>query len=264
MMRGTLVTCQRGGRMDKESQRQLEAERDGWLHRGRAELLAGLLRRGLPPGRTNRLLEVGPGAGSNLATMAGFGTVDVVEVSERFAERLRAAPEVRDVHHAALPDLQLATTYDAIVAFDVLEHIDRDDLAVAWVSRHLRPGGLFVASVPAYPWLFSDHDRAIHHFRRYTRGGLERLVGTDLRLVWSSYFNTTLFPLALASRVAWQARRRLAGRSGQPGKQPVTSSPPLDRLFLAVLRAEVGWLLRGRRAPFGLSVVCVARRRPPA
>lgn len=263
--------------MDPQSQRQHAAEADDWLHRGRALLLEGLLRRCLVAGAAGgvrtadgradgedapRLLEVGPGAGGNLEVMRRFGALDVVETSDEFVEQLRERPEVSTIHHGGLPELEVSTSYDAIVAFDVLEHIERDDLALGWIADHLRPGGVFVASVPAYQWLFSDHDRAIHHYRRYTRRSLERLIAARLRIAWSSYFNTTLFPLAVASRGVWQAKRRLSGQSGQPGKQSSTTPEPVDRLFFRVVQAEARRLAAGARAPFGLSVVCVAWRPP--
>lgn len=256
--------------MDPESQRQHTAEADDWLHRGRARLLDGLLRRSLTGPRTSghdladqrRLLEIGPGAGGNLHVLHQFGAVDVVEASDTFVELLRTRPQIRTIHHGGLPDVQVDATYDAIVAFDVLEHIERDDLALDWIAGHLRPGGVFIASVPAYQWLFSDHDRAIHHYRRYTRRGLERLLDTRLRVAWSSYFNTTLFPLAVASRLVWQGRRRLSGQAGQPGKQSSATSPGLDRMFARILAVEAARLARGARAPFGLSAVCVAWRPP--
>ena len=247
--------------MEETSAQQFYGEAGNWLGRGRTALLNALLEAHLPEaGGPHRLLEVGAGFGENVDTLAHFGSVDVIEISDYLADLLEKHPGVSNLHRTPIPELSLDARYDVAVAWDVLEHIERDDLAVDWIFDHLVPGGLFIAVVPAYQWLFSDHDRAIHHYRRYTESELVRLLGRRMHVRHKSYFNTVLFPAAVASRALWQLRRRLAGTSGQPEKQSSATGGQLDAWFGQVLEAEARRLGEGAHAPFGLSVACVAQR----
>jgi hypothetical protein len=111
---------------------------------------------------------------------------------------------------------------------------------------------------------FGDYDVANRHFRRYTRGSFLDVLPEELEPPAASYFNATLFPLAVLSRVAWSIKKCLRG-SADP-KQPAvkqSSDVPVavDTLFGNVLKAEGKMVGAGRRPPFGLSVAVVARRR---
>lgn len=248
--------------MERSSEQLFTEEAGNWLSRGRSELLAQLLAAHLPPAdQGRRLLEIGAGFGENVPALARFGQVDVVEISDLLAARLQDHPQVDRLYREPIPTLTLSDRYHTIVAWDVLEHIDRDDLAVDWVSEHLVPGGLFLAAVPAYSWLFSDHDRAIHHYRRYTAPQLTRLLtSAQLRLCQSGYFNTVLFPAAVTSRFLWQLRRRLRGEAGVPAKQSSAANDRFDRVFGRILEFEARRIGSGSRLPFGLTAVCAARR----
>ena len=84
---------------------------------------------------------------------------------------------------------------DAVLLLDVLEHLDDDVAALVTARRALRPSGLLVITVPAYRWLWSGHDVALGHRRRYTARELSRVVErAELAVVHASYFNTLLFP----------------------------------------------------------------------
>lgn len=244
--------------MRAEAARQHFEERSTWLNRGRQALLRALLRRHAPsPCRD--VLDIGAGHGANVETLRDHGTVDVNEMSEASAARLEGRDDVREVFRDPIPDLRLPRTYDLVCATEVLEHIEDDRAATAWVAERLRPGGVFLATVPAYPWMFSDHDRVNLHFRRYTRRTLLAALPGSLRVLSSGYFNMCLFPAAAASRMAWQWRKRWRG-ADDGSKQSSSLPGPADAAFLAVLRAEARLVGLGLRPPFGLTVYCVARR----
>jgi SAM-dependent methyltransferase len=145
-------------------------------------------------------------------------------------------------------------SFDLVAMLDVLEHVDDDVGSLKAVAERLVRGGRLVLTVPAYRFLWSRHDELHHHKRRYRKEGLlavARAAGLEPEYV--SYFNTLLFPLVAAKRLAG----RLLGDSGKADDE----MPPagLNRLLGAVFAIERHLL--GRVAlPFGVSLVMVARR----
>ena len=129
--------------------------------------------------------------------------------------------------------------------------------AVGEIARVLRPGGYLVAWVPAYEFLWSEHDDAVGHRRRYVRGGLERVLeGAGLHVERCAYTMTAVLPAAVGMRLA---RRLLPRRRALPRKDHVGLPQPVNSLLAHVV--GFGGALYGRvPAPFGLSILAVARR----
>ena len=174
----------------------------------------------MPPAN-GRILEIGCGTGHNLEMLSSFGKVDAVELDEE-ARTVAERRLGRAVMNAPLPELAGigARRYDLIAALDVIEHIDDDAVAIEAIAAKLKLGGKFVMTVPAHQWMWSAHDVVNHHKRRYSKSGLRQLIeASPLRLSKIGYFNSLLFPLAVAERGASQTtgqgqRRREAAALG--------------------------------------------------
>lgn len=149
--------------------------------------------------------------------------------------------------------------FDAVSAFDVIEHCEPEATALAEVRRVLRPGGRFVMSVPAYTWAWTDFDVANGHHRRYTTGravaAVERAGFTVQR---ATYGFATVFPMFVAERMARKLSRRRAD-----GAVDIVSLPQLPRVLNSTLiglsRVDRAVLTR-RDLPFGSSVFLAATR----
>ena len=232
--------------------RMAELDELHWWYRARRQVLEALIRRSadLPPDA--RLLEVGCGTGHNLPMLERFGHVDAIELDP--AARAIAEQRLgRAVSGAALPELAGVprSHYDLIGAFDVIEHIDDDIAAVGALGACLKPGGKLVIAVPAHQWMWSAHDELNHHKRRYSRNSLRKLIeASPLRLESLGYFNSLLFPVAIAARFAG----KLTGSSGGGETLP---PKPLNWAFEKAFGAER--YLAGRLPmPPGLSLFAVA------
>lgn len=203
------------------------------------------------------ILEVGAGVGQNLPALARLGALDAIEVNPEGAEAIDALGVVRSLYRDGVP-FELDRLYDLIVAADVVEHLPDDRAALRWIADRLRPGGALILTVPAYQWLFGAHDRALGHYRRYSRPGLVAALPPDLEVLRCAYFNQLLFPAAVGSRLVWTLSSRRA--DGATRKQPSPRGSAVGRALGRVLGTEVRWIGRGYRPAWGLSVFCLARK----
>jgi len=227
-------------------------EHQHWWFVARRAILARLIANIKPAKDDLALLEVGCGTGGNLALLKRFGRVEACECDAEARDWARSKTEV-NVRPGALPeDIALLTSsYDMIFLLDVLEHVEEDVASLRALTRKLAPGGRILVTVPALPWLWSDHDVRHHHFRRYTIATLQAAAEqAGLRPLRIGYFNTLLFPLAVATRLA----RRVLGLKGAEDALPGrTVNALLTRIF-GLERFLIGKV----RMPVGLSLFMVA------
>jgi SAM-dependent methyltransferase len=172
-----------------------------------------------------------------------------------FARTRCAAPLVAgDIRQIPLR----AASADLVTAFDVLEHADDDLAALRELGRVCRPGGHVLVTVPAFPFLWGNQDVVSHHRRRYRRRQLEaRVVQAGLHVVTLTYFNTLLFPVVAAVRLA----RRLVPARGAPRSDFAMQVPGAMNAALAGILGAEGRLVGRWRLPFGVSLLCLAERK---
>jgi SAM-dependent methyltransferase len=234
---------------------QLYDLEDGhWWFRGRRAVLWAMLSRAGVPERP-QVLDAGCGTGRNLAEFGRLGTARGVDPSPQAIEfcRRRGLGEVEAAGIESLPFAD--ATFDLILATDVLEHVERDDVAATELRRVAAPGALLLVTVPAYGWLWSQHDDSHHHLRRYTARSLRgRLAAAGWRPQLLTYFNSLLLPPIALVRVL--ARRR-APRDGRTDYQ--LTGGALNRALELPMRAEAALIARGARFPAGVSIGMVCR-----
>lgn len=231
--------------------RMAEIDQDHWWFTARRQIIASLIDRFRPKAGPLRILEVGCGTGSNIALLQRYGAVDAIEPDDdaRALSERRSGLKIMGgylPHGVPLDD----GAYDLIVLFDVLEHIPEDVPALASLRAKLAPGGRLLLTVPAMPWLWSAHDVAHHHQRRYTRASLEAVFRqTGFRVRHLSYFNSILFPLIVAARAAG----KLLGRDGGDDAMP----PKPVNAILAALFGSERHIVSRLSLPFGVSIAAV-------
>jgi SAM-dependent methyltransferase len=225
-----------------------EAEADGWWSRGRTEVIKSLLPE--PEGGLS-VVDVGSGWGAVSSQLGAWGDVIGVEPSSVAREEAeRRGVRTREGRAESLP-LEDGSV-DIAIASDVIEHLPDDAAAVREIVRVLRPGGLALITVPAYPSLMGAHDRALGHHRRYTKASLlEVVTAAGLEPARVTFFNTLLFPLALPGRLLNRSKPAKADEMRAPG--------PLDQFLFRVFRSERALLAR-TNLPFGLSLAVKATK----
>jgi len=231
----------------------LELDEHHWWYRGRREIVRTELER-LPLPPDAQVLDAGCGSGRMLEDLVAYGHVQGVELDPD-AAAYAAARGCGEVKIGTLEQLPWAAdTFDLITCLDVLEHVPDDHLALTELRRVAKPGGWLLATVPAYPALWSLHDKANYHYRRYTRRSLREAVGRagwQLRRMTS--FNSLLLAPAALVRVAQRRREPDSNYSPELQLGPAWLNGLLERPLLA----EARWLARGRTLPAGLSLLAL-------
>lgn len=249
--------------MDPRLYKQLhEMERTHWWFAGRRKIILATLERFAV--EATSVLDVGCGAGTNLDLIGErypsvpVHGIDVELEPLRFCRADRAVP-VYQADVARLPFKQ--GVFDLVTAFDNLEHVEDDRATLGELFRVCAPGGTLVLTVPAFPFLWGNIDEVGHHYRRYTRAEIARKIseaGFSIRSL--RFFNSLLFaPIAavrLAARLVPSSRTKDGDRVRSD--LDLVKAGPLNTLLTKILGLEADFL--GVEPPFGVSLLCVARR----
>jgi 2-polyprenyl-3-methyl-5-hydroxy-6-metoxy-1,4-benzoquinol methylase len=239
----------------------VEVEDTHWWFRGRNVILPTLLRKYLRP--PVKILDVGSGGGMIASSLLEFGSVTVCDVDPRCeaAVHERFGLEFRYGRAEALPFGD--RSFDLVTAFDVIEHIEDDRLALRELVRVVRPGGGVAIAVPAYQWMWGRQDEVSGHYRRYNRRRLRELIeGAGLRIQRLTAFNTVLFLPAAAVRLfRGGVRPDTCNHEDGPIKSDFSMTPPgpVNSALAAMFAAE-RVPLRMIDLPFGISLFAFARK----
>jgi SAM-dependent methyltransferase len=241
----------------EEYKKMYELEDLYWWFIGRRKLVKWLLREHNPNGRESVLFDLGCGTGLNVSTFAAeYKTIgsDISEEALSFC-RERNLP---GVFNCAAEAIALKNdSVDLVTALDVLEHVREDLAALREINRILKPGGKLIAIVPAYGFLWSEHDEALHHYRRYVARELRaKFTASGFEVERSTYFITGLFFPVLFFRL-WQGLRRTSIEASVSYRLP---PPWINRSLVALLDIE-RFLLDHFNLPFGVSLIVVGRKR---
>jgi SAM-dependent methyltransferase len=251
---------------------QTEAKNFWFRARGRIVLWA--VSRFLAPAATapKEFLELGCGTGyvlgelSRLPGLRRFGA-DLLLEGLKFARKRMPDVQFAQVDATRMP---YERAFDGIGAFDILEHIQEDRLALKEIGRALKPGGVLFLTVPQHAFLWSAVDVLSFHKRRYSRHDLQqKLTEAGYELLFQSSFVTAAFPLLLVRRLLNRQSPSVGAKPSdlsEKAKESVYAEvalPTLLNFVLSGLMAIDTWLLRrGIRLPFGGSLLMVARKNP--
>jgi SAM-dependent methyltransferase len=236
-----------------------EVEDKHWWYVGRRRIISAFLKRICDELREEgtgepRILDIGCGTGGNLEALSSFGRAEGVDISSEALDfcRARGLNNVRQGAAETLP--YESESFDLVTGLDVVEHLDDDVAGLKEMRRVLRPGGRMLLFVPAFRFLWGVQDDVSHHRRRYTLKELKRrLQQAGMRVERASYANITFFGPILVGRLFMRLTKL------RPASENNVNVSALNNAFGGIFGAESWWLSR-MNFPFGVSIICVAKR----
>ena len=241
---------------NKIFQKMLKLESSHWWFVARRKIIQRVINN-LDFPRNIRILDAGCGNGDNLSLLSTFGDLVAFEKNE-YALKTAKSKKIGEIYKAELPDKlpnAIKTNFDLIVLLDVLEHIDDDSKSLTTVRKLMNNKGIILITVPAFQWLWSEHDVIHHHKRRYSKSELrEKLDSSGFRIKYISYFNTLLFPFALVERIGQKIF--------SPSNPEILELPNNKINFLLEKIFSLEAIFMNKISlPFGLSLVAIAEKK---
>jgi ubiquinone/menaquinone biosynthesis C-methylase UbiE len=226
-----------------------------WWYVARRALAVELLNTEIQKRDGVRILDVGCGTGANMSAFARLAPTTGIDTSMDALHFCRTRG-ISSVALSPVEQLPFATAaFDIVSALDVLEHTDDDLNSLREIRRVTKSDGLILITVPAYGFLWSEHDEALKHRRRYTAHELRnKLTVSGFEVIRTSYFISALFFPILALRI-WQGLRK---NSTHP-KTSIQVLPEWINSSLVGLLAMERMVFRRMNLPFGVSIVALAR-----
>jgi SAM-dependent methyltransferase len=232
-----------------------ELEDSYWWFVARNFIIKELTRKYANLKKGDTVLDVGCGTGGFAKKISDLYNPVCMDTSPLALDYCRKRG-LNQLHRGILSDFP-KEQYDikGVFMLDVVEHIEDDKRVIAEVYDMLPSGGAFIASVPAYMWLWSRHDKMHMHYRRYTKKSFNELLSSQgFNITYSTYFNTLLFTPAVLKRY-WD---KITGEKGE--YKPVDDvSPLLNKIFTKIFKSEAS-LLKFMKFPFGVSIITIAHK----
>ncbi len=257
--------------MDPNAYREFrDFETTHWWFIGRHSIFRHLFEQKVLPGLGSkpgelRSFDLGCGMGATLGMLRAFGSASGSDIEPEAVRHCRSRGFARTLVGGGEKLPFRDACFDAITAFDTIEHIPDDLAAVRECLRVLRPGGRMFVSGPAYQFLYAHQDRVVHHQRRYTTTRMRRLFeSAGFQVEKASYINFFLFPLILPAVLLIKLKERL--RPPPPTQNTSNVSVPIagwiNKTLAAIFSFERHVLAR-ISVPFGHSLILIARKPIP-
>ncbi|MBA2653435.1 MAG: class I SAM-dependent methyltransferase [Gammaproteobacteria bacterium] len=234
-----------------------EIENNHFWFQSRNKLICAMLKRYFSA--ANNFLEIGCGTGCVLSFLSNQFTNIHFTGGDLHIEGLDFARQrTQDVELVQMDALKIdfENKFDVVGAFDILEHIEQDELVLTQIYQALKPKGGLILTVPQHPFMWSGSDDYAHHVRRYTAKDLkQKLTAAGFQITKMTSFMTLLFPIMYLSRLRYKLNL-------SKGNVPVEFEIPnlLNTGFKFIQNVERILISSGIKFPFGGSILAVATK----
>ena len=238
-----------------------ELERNHWWFVAREGILSNyiqqLIKQGKLPSTDLKILNVGCGPGRSSEYLSKFGEVTSIEY-DKFCCEFASKKTGLEIINGSITELPFSdNSFDLVCAFDVIEHVEDDQLAVNELKRVTKNDAQIVITVPAFMSLWSHHDVINHHFRRYKINEVNQLFDSENNgnKVFDTYFNALLFLPIYCFRKISNSLKLGEKRKGSGSDFEAFKPGILNTILYKIMYFESKLINKEIRFPFGVSII---------
>lgn len=238
-----------------------EVETNHWWWIGRKKIVIKLLNKYLNYNK-NIILDAGCGTGAGILYLKNFGTVygiDLSPIAVKFCKQ-RGIKKIRTGDVSKLPYKN--NFFDLVCLMDVIEHVSKDSLVIKEAYRILKPGGLLLTTIPALPFINSNHDYAQGHFRRYSKSHIEKILSErKFKNIKISYFNFFLSPIIILIRISSKHIRIFSKLADYDSKlnYEIYKKNIINQFLIKIISIE-SKIIEYFNLPFGISLITISQK----
>lgn len=227
----------------------------------RLKLIENLLKRKFLPMTDRKLiLDLGCGTGTELEMLAKYGIVTALDINQSalaLAKEKKCQTILADIEKFILSEKK----YDIICCFDLLEHLNKDEKVINNICQSLKNNGYLFFTVPAVKSIFSTHDLALAHRRRYNKRELNnKLAKAGFTVISLGYWNSILFPLEAAIRLTKKLLYLKLLKKTNFKSDAKPTNPVINKILFTVLNFENILIDHGIKFPLGLTIYGIAQK----
>ena len=236
--------------------RHIENEEIHWWFKARREIIYSIIKKNINfENKKINILDFGAGSGTNIGMLNKFGYVYVYEKDEKTSNFLKEKFKKSENIKIIQKPNNNKEFFDLILVADVIEHIENDEAILQYLSELLNKNGQIIITVPAFNFLFSSKDKALHHYRRYSKKNMEKIISKYFNITKLSYYNFFLFiPMAISILFLKIFRVSFINFAE---KKPNTI---LNNILFQIFHSEK-FVLNFLNFPFGISLIALAKKK---
>jgi SAM-dependent methyltransferase len=249
--------------MDYKDFLQLQKQTDSlhFWYKARKILIFNLLNSIFKKYKKDRLiLNIGCGTGTELEILKKFGQTVALDNNQNAIEIVK-----KQKYKTILIDVEKYNFqnnyYDAICCFDLLEHLQNDHIVINNIFQSLKQNGYFFFTIPAFQFLFSSHDVAMEHYRRYNKKNiLDKLFKAGFKIIKLNYWNSFLFPIIFIVRIIKKILFIFFFKKIKHQSEMKNFNKHLNKLLFLILNLENKFIFYNLPIPFGLTIYGIAKK----
>ena len=244
--------------MDKESFKIMENSHNHWWYKSRIKILDNVLKNKFSICESNKILEIGCGTGANIDLLSKYGELFAVEMDEE--SRKISLAKSKNIKDGNLPDnIPFNDKFSLVCLLDVLEHIQEDEDSLKTIFKLTENNGKLLLTVPAYQFLWNNHDDVCHHKRRYTLKDLEKkVINSGFSIEYSSYFNNFLFAPIAMTKILMKFQKKAVNSLTIFSNESVFSKIQ-NSIFEFIFSLERKFIPKSK-FNFGISIIILAEK----
>ena len=238
-----------------------DIERNHWWFIAREKIISNYVKKLINdkhlPEKEIKILNIGCGPGRSSQYLSNFGAVTSLEYDKDCCEFASERTGL-NIINGSITELPFEeNSFDLVCAFDVIEHVENDSLAVSEVKRVAKREGILIITVPAFMSLWSHHDVINHHYRRYKINQIEKLFNKEQKgtKIFTTYFNFFLFPPIYIVRSLSNLFLSIKNRPGSGSDFETFKAGILNTILYNVMAFESKLVNKNIKLPFGVSVL---------